>query len=107
MPKLAMGESTGRLAVGDQAHADARAYGDVSEIVAALPRAPAHLGQRGAVDIGIEHRRDPRGFLQAPEYVAAAPARFGRTRDLSETWRIGIEINGSKTPDPQRREALP
>ena len=41
-------------AVDDQADADAGADGDVSEIVDALPAAPAHLGQRRAVDVGVE-----------------------------------------------------
>ena len=60
MSKLAMAEAARRLAVDDQPDADAGADGDIGEVVEPPARAPAHLGQSRAVDVGVERRRNAR-----------------------------------------------
>src|SRR5436190_693741 len=79
--ELAMGEAARRLAVDDQPHADPGPDRDVGEILHALPGTPAHLGKRGAVDVGVQCGRNTGCGLQAAEYVRPAPARLRRARD--------------------------
>src|SRR5439155_21253243 len=83
MAELAMGEAARRLAVDDEADANSGADSDVGEILHPLPRAPAHLGEGGAVDVGVERGRNVRGALQAAKHVGAAPAGLRSAGDLA------------------------
>ena len=51
---LRMHEPVDRTTADDGAAADARTDGDVDERIDAAPGPPAILGERGAVDVGVE-----------------------------------------------------
>src|SRR5205823_4904486 len=57
MTKLRMGEAARWHTVDDQADADPGTHGDIGKVVEAAPRAPAHLGECGPIDVGVERDR--------------------------------------------------
>src|SRR3546814_14059639 len=57
MAELAMPDPARGLAVNYQPDADPGPNRDIGEIVEPLPRAPANLGERRAVDVGVEPHR--------------------------------------------------
>src|SRR5437763_691401 len=101
-----MGEAARRLAVYDEADADASADRDVGEVIKALPRTPPHFGHRRAVHIGVEDCGDARGATQRPEDVSSAPARLGRARDLTMGGRRRIEVQRAKAADAECGETV-
>src|SRR5689334_16777778 len=90
VPKLTMGKAARRLSVDDQAHADPRADGHVSEIVEAFSRAPPHLGECGAIDVGVETRRNFGRSLQPARNIHIGPAglRRGRRATVARRSRV-------------------
>src|SRR4051812_8955099 len=107
MAELAMAEAAGRLAIDDEPDADPRADGDVSEIVEALARTPAHLGERGAVDVCVECRGHARRALQPPGDVRALPPRLGSARYGAEAGRVRVEVERPEAADSKRFEFPP
>src|SRR3546814_5203111 len=66
--------SSDLLAVNDQPDADPGPNRDIGEIVEPLPRAPANLGERRAVDVGVEPHRHRERRCDLAEHVGIGPA---------------------------------
>ena len=97
--ELGMAEAVHQPPAGDQSDADPGADGDVGEILEAPGRAPAPLGERRAVHVGIEGDRHPESLGQPPGDPGVAPAGLRRGGDES----VGRRSCGPGRPDRTRR----
>jgi hypothetical protein len=89
--------------VHDRADADPGTDRDVDEVIEALRRAPATLGERRAVDVGVEGDWHAER-AQRREQVHLAPAGLGRRADAPITGLSGIQIQRSEARDAESRE---
>src|SRR3546814_1266152 len=58
-------------------------YGDIGEIAEPVPAAPANLGERRAVDVGVEADRNVIGGAQRAEQIGALPIGLVRRADAA------------------------
>ena len=106
MPELAVAKAPHRLPGHDQAHPDAGSDGDVGKIVHVPAGAPAHLGQRGSVDVSVERDRRRECILQFPEQVDFIPPRLLHRPDMPVGCRRWIEIERTEAGDAGRRDLV-
>ena len=95
-----------RLAVHDEADADARTNGDVGEVVEPPTGAPTHFGQRRAIHIGVERGRNSSNRLQPSDHVGPSPPRLRRAGNLAVACRLHIEIDGTEARYSECRIAV-
>ena len=106
MADLAMADAARGFAVNDQADADAGADRDIGEVVQALRAAPAHLRQRGAVDIRVEPDRSIDGGGDRPDDIGVAPAGLVGSEDMPVAGIGAIKADRPERRDPDRSEAM-
>src|SRR3546814_8023665 len=105
MAELAMPDPARGLAVNYQPDADPGPNRDIGEIVEPLPRAPANLGERRAVDVGVEPHRHRERRCDLAEHVGIAPAGLVGRQDMPVSRRSGSEIERPERGDPEGGEA--
>ena len=89
----------------DHAYADARAHGHVGPGVEAPSAAPQSLGERRAIDIGVDgdRHRERAGTWQQGD---ALPAAFWRRHDAAERRRAGVEVQRPEARKAERTKTV-
>ena len=104
---LGVHESVQQRAARHAAATDARAHGDVDEVLQPARRSVAALAERGTVHVGVEADGAAReGSTQGREQVALRPAGLGRRGDAPVVRRAHIELERAEGGDSQRRERM-
>jgi hypothetical protein len=102
VPEFRVVHAEDGFATHDEPDADARTDGDVRKVIEALRRAPAALGQRRAVDVGVETER-PAEFAAEPlRDVRVPPAGLRGGCDVAEGRRVDAQVDGTERGDAQR-----
>ncbi len=104
---LGVEQAVDGAAVEDRAAADPGADGEVDDRADPLPRAPALLGQRGAVDVGVPAHGQPEPLPEAAHHVGVAPARLGRRRDPAVCRVPLVQAHRPERRDAERGRLLP
>src|SRR6187455_2910082 len=80
-------------AAHDAADTDAGAHRHVRVVVETLSRAPAALGQRRAIHVGVDAHRYAELAAQPRRDVGIAPVKLAGRGDESVGWRSRLEID--------------
>src|SRR3546814_10187916 len=80
-------------------------YGDIGEIAEPVPAAPANLGERRAVDVGVEADRNVIGGAQRAEQIGALPIGLVRRADAAIVTRARIELQRAEGGNAKPAEA--
>ena len=95
--ELGVAVSMNALAIDDQAHPDAGADRDIGKIFEPRPCTPAPLGQRGAINVGIEGRRNAGRPREPAANISPRPMWFWCRGNVAEVIRTKIKLDWSKT----------
>src|SRR5947207_15609118 len=105
MACLGMVQSAQWRPADDHAYADDRAQGHVGPGVEATSAATEPLGERRAIDIGVDgdRHRERAGTWQQGD---ALPAAFWRRHDAAERRRAGIEVQRPEARKAERTKTV-
>lgn len=99
--ELGMHEPVDGSAIEDDAGTDARAHRHVDEVRQPPSGAPALLGKRCRVHIGVEGNGDVELLAERADDVGVVPTRFRGLCDPAERLRSDAHIDGPKEPTPR------